>query len=44
MKAYTDLDPLRFAYKLMTRSKRITHENLRRRDPKFVEAYEGLEA
>ena len=43
MKAYTDLDPLRFAYKLMTRSKRITHENLRRRDPKFVDAYEALE-
>lgn len=44
MKDYVDLDPLRFAYKLMTRSKRITHENLRRRDPKFVEAYEALEA
>jgi anthraniloyl-CoA monooxygenase len=44
MKAYMHLDPLRFAYKLMTRSKRITHENLRRRDPKFVEAYEALEA
>jgi anthraniloyl-CoA monooxygenase len=42
MKASLHLDPLPFAYKLMTRSKRITHENLRRRDAKFVEAYEAL--
>jgi anthraniloyl-CoA monooxygenase len=34
------LDPMRFAYSLMTRSKRIDHENLRRRDPRFIEAYE----
>ncbi len=37
---YTRLDPLRFAYSLMTRSKRVTHESLRRRDPDFVAAYE----
>jgi hypothetical protein len=41
MKASLHLDTLPFAYKL-TRSKRITHENLRRRDAKFVEAYEAL--
>jgi len=34
------LDPMQFAYSLMTRSKRISHENLRRRDPAFIEAYE----
>lgn len=34
------LDALPFAYRLMTRSKRIDHENLRKRDPKFIEAYE----
>lgn len=41
MKDYVHLEPIQLAYKLMTRSKRITHENLRRRDPSFVEAYEA---
>jgi len=35
------LDPLPFAYSLMTRSKRVTAESLRRRDPSFVAAYEA---
>lgn len=39
-KDYMHLAPLPFAYKLMTRSGRIDHENLRRRDPDFVAAYE----
>ena len=34
------LDPLPFAYKLMTRSGRITHEKLKKRDPEFALAYE----
>ena len=34
------LDPLPFAYKLMTRSGKVDHENPRRRDPEFVERYE----
>ncbi len=34
------LEPLPLAYKLMTRSGRITHEKLKRRDPEFVAAYE----
>lgn len=34
------LDPLPFTYKLMTRSSKVDHENLRRRDPEFVAAYE----
>jgi len=34
------LKPLPFAYKLMTRSGRITHEKLKKRDPEFALAYE----
>jgi anthraniloyl-CoA monooxygenase len=35
------LEPLPFAYKMMTRSGRITHEKLRRRDPEFAAAYDA---
>ncbi|HEV3470790.1 MAG TPA: FAD-dependent monooxygenase [Pyrinomonadaceae bacterium] len=38
------LDPLPFAYSLMTRSKKVDHESLRRRDPDFVAAYEAARA
>jgi anthraniloyl-CoA monooxygenase len=38
---YVHLDPMRFAYSLMTRSKRIDYENLRRRDPAFIAAYDA---
>src|SRR5258705_13552514 len=31
-----DLEPLQFAFALLTRSLRVTHENLRVRDPVFV--------
>jgi anthraniloyl-CoA monooxygenase len=34
---YMDLDPIQFAFTLVTRSLRVTHENLRRRDPAFVQ-------
>jgi hypothetical protein len=34
------VDPLELAYQIMTRSKKIDRENLRRRDPAFVAAYE----
>jgi anthraniloyl-CoA monooxygenase len=34
------LDPIPFAYKLMTRSKKIDYENLKQRDPKFIAAYD----
>ncbi|HEV8641868.1 MAG TPA: bifunctional salicylyl-CoA 5-hydroxylase/oxidoreductase [Methylomirabilota bacterium] len=34
---YGRLEPLQFAVSLLTRSLRVTHENLRVRDPKFVE-------
>ena len=33
---YQELDPLQFAFNLLTRSLRITHENLRLRDPQLV--------
>lgn len=37
---YMHLNPLPFAYSLMTRSKRIDYENLKKRDPMFIAAYE----
>ncbi|MBW7851938.1 MAG: bifunctional salicylyl-CoA 5-hydroxylase/oxidoreductase [Rhodospirillales bacterium] len=33
---YGRLEPLQFAFSLLTRSLRITHDNLRQRDPDFV--------
>src|SRR5262245_18431468 len=35
------LEPLPFAYKMMTRSGRITHEKLKKRDPEFAAAYDA---
>jgi len=37
---YTHLPPEQFAYSLLTRSQRISHENLRLRDKGYLEAYE----
>lgn len=37
---YTHLPPVVLAYVLMTRSGRLDHETLRRRDPLFIAAYE----
>ncbi len=36
VKRYRDLDPTQFAFSLLTRSKRITFDNLRLRDPSFA--------
>jgi anthraniloyl-CoA monooxygenase len=33
---YADQPPLQFAFNLLTRSRRITHDNLRLRDPEFA--------
>ena len=41
MRDYVHLAPLPFAFSLMTRSKRVTGESLRRRDPSFVAACEA---
>ncbi|WP_264214328.1 bifunctional salicylyl-CoA 5-hydroxylase/oxidoreductase [Leisingera thetidis] len=38
---YLDLDPVQFNYSLLTRSQRISHENLRLRDPKWLQSAEG---
>lgn len=35
------LDPISFAYKLMTRSKKIDYAKLKKRDPKFIAAYDA---
>ena len=37
---YLDLDPVQFAYSLLTRSQRISHENLRLRDQEWLEGAE----
>jgi anthraniloyl-CoA monooxygenase len=37
---YFDLDPVQFNYSLLTRSQRISHENLRLRDPAWLEQAE----
>ncbi|MEI7469726.1 MAG: bifunctional salicylyl-CoA 5-hydroxylase/oxidoreductase, partial [Chloroflexota bacterium] len=40
IKLYTPLDVEQFAYSLLTRSQRISHENLRERDATYVEQIE----
>jgi anthraniloyl-CoA monooxygenase len=35
------LEPIDLAYKLMTRSKKIDYEKLKKRDPEFIAAYDG---
>ncbi|MGO1119986.1 bifunctional salicylyl-CoA 5-hydroxylase/oxidoreductase [Rhodovibrionaceae bacterium A322] len=37
---YLHLDPMQFTYSLLTRSQRISHENLRLRDPKWLASAE----
>jgi hypothetical protein len=36
------LDPVEFAYSYMTRTGRVNHAEVRRRDPALAEAYERL--
>ena len=43
-RAHVGLEPLPFAYSLMTRSTRVDRESLRRRDPAFIAAYEEATA
>ena len=40
---YMQLEPLALAYSLMTRSGRVDHSELRKRDPKFIAAYEAAQ-
>ena len=37
---YMHLTPIELAFSLMTRSGRVTHEDLRNRDPQFIDRYE----
>ncbi|QEI05784.1 bifunctional salicylyl-CoA 5-hydroxylase/oxidoreductase [Pigmentiphaga aceris] len=37
---YAGLEPEQFAYSLLTRSQRISHENMRLRDPAWLEGFE----
>ena len=38
---YARFDPIQFAFSLLTRSKRITYENLKVRDPDFARAVDA---
>lgn len=40
LKRYIHLEPEQFAYSMLTRSQRVSHENLRLRDTKYVEGME----
>jgi anthraniloyl-CoA monooxygenase len=40
VRRYTALEAEQFAYSLLTRSQRLSHENLRLRDPGYVERFE----
>ncbi|MFL6765662.1 MAG: bifunctional salicylyl-CoA 5-hydroxylase/oxidoreductase [Sphingomicrobium sp.] len=40
LERYTHFEPLQFAYSLLTRSQRISHENLRLRDRQWLETVE----
>jgi anthraniloyl-CoA monooxygenase len=41
---YMQLSPIELAYSLMTRSGRVSYEDLKRRDPKFIASYEMQKA
>lgn len=41
VRRYEELEPEQFAYSLLTRSQRISHENLRVRDKAWLEGYES---
>jgi anthraniloyl-CoA monooxygenase len=38
---YARLEPPQFAYSLLTRSQRVSHENLKKRDPKWMAEFES---
>ena len=43
-RAYMNLSPIELAYALMMRSGRVSYEDLKKRDPGFIAAYEEREA
>jgi len=40
VRRYIELDPEQFTYSLLTRSQRVSHENLRLRDPEYLDGVE----
>jgi anthraniloyl-CoA monooxygenase len=40
---YLQLEPIELAYVLMTRSGRVSYDDLKRRDPEFIRRYDGRE-
>ncbi|MFN3389684.1 MAG: bifunctional salicylyl-CoA 5-hydroxylase/oxidoreductase [Allosphingosinicella sp.] len=40
LERYLHFEPIQFAYSLLTRSQRVSHENLRLRDPQWLEGVE----
>jgi anthraniloyl-CoA monooxygenase len=40
---YMQLQPIELAYVLMTRSGRVSYDDLKRRDPEFIRRYDGRE-
>jgi anthraniloyl-CoA monooxygenase len=40
LERYLPFEPIQFAYSLLTRSQRVSHENLRLRDPEWLEGVE----
>ena len=40
LERYLGFEPIQFAYSLLTRSQRVSHENLRLRDPEWLEGLE----
>jgi hypothetical protein len=41
-KLVKELSPIEFAYSYMTRTGRVSHAEVKKRDPKLAEAYEKL--
>jgi anthraniloyl-CoA monooxygenase len=41
---YMHMKPIELAYVLMTRSGRVRHEDLKRRDPEFIQLYDGRDS
>jgi anthraniloyl-CoA monooxygenase len=41
---YMELRPIELAYVLMTRSGRVSYEDLEQRDPEFIRRYDGRDS
>ena len=43
-RSYMHLSPMDLAFSVMTRSGRVTHEDLKQRDPEFIRRYDESRA